>query len=69
MLTNETKKQIIEAEISALERQEYQLELQCKVFKKTEQSDQLEVRSQMLKNTLEQKDFYIAELEKLKKGD
>ena len=65
-ITNETKKQIIESELAALQRQEYQLELQCRAFKATDQEDQLEVRTQMLVKTKAQIDFYEKELKGLK---
>ena len=68
MINTEDKILIVKSEINALERQAYQLELQCRVFKQTEQEDQLQFRTQSLVKTQEQIDFYNKELKALEKN-
>lgn len=67
MISQRDKIQIIKSEIAALERQKYQLELQCKVFKKTGQEQRLESASNMLVETEAQIDFYQEELKNIEK--
>jgi hypothetical protein len=65
MISNKEKRQIIESELKALERQKYQLEIACRVFKKTEQNQQLESRTATLIKTEQMIDEYKSELESI----
>lgn len=65
MITTDQKKQILEAELNRLERQQFQLETACKVLKKTEQEQQLEQRTKILIKTEEMISMYQEELDNL----